>query len=71
MWKKCIKYKVSLTAIMYQCDFTILRAINELERRLPSDNTNALMYIFSRPFSEDSPVMMYEADVEVDCHNFP
>lgn len=69
-WNLGLTHKIILSTVVRQEDTDLIQAVNELERGVPSDVTNALMMSLGRPLPPgDDPVILYATNLDVQWHN--
>ncbi|XP_062597523.1 uncharacterized protein LOC134258949 [Saccostrea cucullata] len=69
VWTKTITHIITLKTVIRQSDEDLILAINELERGIPSHQTNQLMLALDRPSTRSSPCFLFGTNFEVDCFN--
>nr|XP_034310919.1 ATP-dependent DNA helicase PIF1-like [Crassostrea gigas] len=68
-WRKTVPHIITLKTVIRQSDKDLILAINELERGVPSHQTNQLMLALERPLSRNNPCVLFGTNFEVDCFN--
>ena len=73
LFKQLFPHVMELSTIHRQCDNELINCINELEKGIPSPETNRFMYNLSRPLSPENyakAVRLSARIVDVDIYNY-
>ena len=73
LFKQLFPHIMELSTIHRQSDNELINCINELEKGIPSPETNRFMYNLSRPLSPENDakaVRLFARNVDVDIYNY-